>query len=391
MTPLTFAYASRPNLDAYLDEWRAKYNVELRQETWATLWDSLRDSIFARRGIEVSEIGTTWLTRLVGMNAIRPFEPQEVQYIAGRDAFSPAIWQNSQIEGDKRIWSIPLTLDARVIYYWPDMLETAGLDGKTAFQSPEQLQVTLDALCSQAETPWGVTTHLDTLNVQYIATWVWKAGGDFVTADGRKTCFTEPKALQAIEQFYKLYAYMPQQAAPIHTDQLINLFIQRRIAAVMSGPWFTERLRSHLHGSPALAQIRTTLPPGPTFLGGTNLVMLSHTPASSERSAIELIKRLVSRSTQEQFYDSFGMLPVRSDVISNVLASDDPLSSCYMNASLYGRSYPSVVRWGLIEERLVEDFAAIWVDIQTSQRPAKDIIHERLERAAQSLDLVLAQ
>ncbi len=390
MPPVSFAYTSRPRLDEFLEEWATTHSVELRQETWSTLWDSLRDAIFARHGIEVSEIGTTWLTRLVGMNAIRPFQPQEVQYIVGRDAFSPAIWQNSQVDGDKRIWSIPLTLDARVIYYWSDMLEAVGLDGETAFQSPEQMPITLDILCSQAETPWGMTTHRETLTVQNAATWIWKAGGDFVATDGRKTRFTEPKALHALEQFYNLYAYMPQQTQPIDTDQIADLFVQRRIAAVMSGPWFTERLRSLLTDSPSVAKIRTTMPPGPTFLGGTNLVMFTHTPASSERNAIELIRWLVSRTTQEQFYGSFGMLPIRSDIVSE-LQQSDPLTAGYSNAISQGRSYPSVLRWGLIEERLVEDLAAIWADVQTSQKPVADILHERLHRAAQSLDMILAQ
>ena len=91
MAPLTFAYATRIGLDGIISEWASKRALELRQETWATLWDSLRDAIFARHGIEVCEIGTTWQPTLVGMNALRLFQANEVAYIGGEKAFAPSV------------------------------------------------------------------------------------------------------------------------------------------------------------------------------------------------------------------------------------------------------------------------------------------------------------
>ncbi len=391
MAPLTFAYGTRIGLDGIISEWASKRALELRQETWATLWDSLRDAIFARHGIEVSEIGTTWQPTLVGMNALRPFQANEVAYIGGEKAFPPSVWKTTQIDGDKRIWSIPWSLDTRVIYYWADMLEAVGLDAATAFSTPEQLTTTLDLLRSQVETPWGINTLRETMTVQNIASWIWQAGGDFVTADGRKTRFTEPQTLHAIEQFYNLYAYMPQQTAPFDTEYLADLFASRRIAAVINGPWFTSHLHQRLSNSESLGLIRAALPPGPPFLGGTNLVILSHTAPSSERAAIELIKWLVSQSAQEQSYKSLGMLPVRPDIFTSELANEDPITACYLEAVHQGRSTSSIFRWGLVEERLVDALSAIWVDVQTTQKPITEIVKDRLQRAAQSLDIILAQ
>ncbi len=391
MSPLTFTFTTRPGLNEFIGEWSAKHDVKPHLETWGTLWDTIRDAAFARYGIEVAEVGTTWMPTLVGMNALRQFQPREVEYIGGEKSFSPPVWKSTHLEDDQRIWSIPWTVDARVIYYWADMLDAVGLDATTAFASPEQMPLSLERLRSQAETPWGITTHCETMTVQNVASWIWCGGGDFVATDGSKTRFTEPQALHSIEQFYSLYDYMPHRSTPIDSDILADLFVERRIAAVMSGPWFTERLHTRLGHSDAFKNIRTTLPPGPPFVGGTNLVVLANTSPSSERSAIELIRWLVSKDVQQRCYEDFGLLPVRSDIFSVALASTDPITIGYMDAVRFGRSYTSILRWGLVEDRLVDVLGAIWADVQTTDKPVKDIIHERLQSAAHSLDRVLAQ
>lgn len=389
MSSLTFAYTTRPVLDDAIADWASKQSVEPRQFYWPDLWNALRDTVFNRRGINVAEIGSTWLPSLVGMNALRPFQPADVNQFGGQNTFSPALWKNAQVEGDQRVWAIPWAFDARVIYYWADMLEAVGLDGTTAFQTPEQMPVTLDALRQQAETPWAVVTTHDTMTAQNIATWIWQAGGDFMTPDGRKTRFAEPVALKAVEQYYDLYAYMPQMSDAYETALIADRFAERKIAAVMSGPWFAETIRMRLSDLRMMDQVHAALPPGPPYLGGSSLVVFAHTPASQERTALRLIKWLVSRETQDQFYDAFAMLPVRADILSAVLESDDPIRACFKSAVLNGRSTPMVKRWGLVEEKLVQTFGDIWADIQTTQQPIADIIHTRLTAAANNLDQVL--
>lgn len=391
MSPLNFTYATRVGFDHLILDWTSKRAIESRHETWATLWDSLRDAIFSRHGIDVCEIGTTWLPTLVGMNALRPFQLREVDYMGSSKAFSPPVWKTTQLAGDKTVWSIPWTLDTRVIYYWSDMLDAAGLDPATAFSTPQQMFTTMDALRGQVETPWAVNTFRETISVQNIASWLWQSGADFVSENGHHTRFAEPHALEAIQRYYDLYAYMPQQSEPFTTDDLADLFTNRRIAAVMNGPWFTGFLHDRLGSSDAFNYVRVALPPGPPFLGGTNLVILSHTSPASERSAIELIKWLVSKDSQEQFYHAFGMLPVRSDVFTDATVSDNPIAATYLEAARAGRPTASIMRWGLVEERLVDAFASIWADIQSSHKSVAESVNARLQRAAQSLDGILAQ
>jgi multiple sugar transport system substrate-binding protein len=380
-------------LQEHLNLWEFADTVQPQSVNWGNQFATLRDAIFQKQGAEVAEIGSTWLGSLVGMNALRPFSPAEVTRMGGANVFFPQVWESAFVLGDRSVWSIPWLCGARVIFYWRDMLEDAGVDLETAFQTPEWTEYTLERLqTSGIATPWAAPTepNLDTLH--HIASWIWEAGGDFLSSDGTTVMLTQRESLQGIHAYFRLHRFVPLSSSLPAGARLFELFVQREVAAIMTGPWDLNTFQQHDLDSAALSLVGVALPPGPPFVGGSNLVVLQHMPARYERTAIDLISQLVSPQVQLEYAQIMGLLPVRMDVLSELEQSGDPKMQMYLHALSSGRTIPNVPLWSVIEERMMDVFGQIWRDIQAQpEADLETIIADHLEPLVKRLNRMLAQ
>jgi ABC-type glycerol-3-phosphate transport system substrate-binding protein len=161
--------APAPFLPDLLEQFHSPCSVT--EMPWANAWEDLSQIASYRSGPDVSEIGTTWLDSLVDADAVRPFSSQEVDTLGGGSAFVPALWQTTSPHAtlNRRVWAIPWLADVRLIFYWRDMLEQAGIDKVTAFQTPERVEETMDRLqASDVETPWGMWTDISYISLHNV-------------------------------------------------------------------------------------------------------------------------------------------------------------------------------------------------------------------------------
>ncbi|MFL7794490.1 MAG: hypothetical protein AB8I69_20275, partial [Anaerolineae bacterium] len=132
---------------------------EIYKMAWEDAWEELAKIGLYRSGPDVSQVGTTWLEGLVASGSVRPFTVGEVNSMGGAAAFFPATWQTVLVPWgqSRKVWAIPWLVDTRVIFYWRDMLEEAGIDETTAFVTPAQVEETMARLQdSGVEIPWGI-------------------------------------------------------------------------------------------------------------------------------------------------------------------------------------------------------------------------------------------
>ncbi len=197
-----------------LKEYENKYgaHTQLQKLTWGSAWAELVHYSIYKTAPDVSEVGSTWIGDLIGMNCLRPFTPAEIASFGGAQAFFPSAW-NSGVSSTGQVWAIPWLIDSRLLYYRRDLLEKAGIDPVTAFQSHAALVNTLQRL-SQAgiEMPWASPTHKTRMSLHNVATWIWGAGGDFVSPDGKRTLFNSPEALKGFEQYFELGRFLSPNA-----------------------------------------------------------------------------------------------------------------------------------------------------------------------------------
>src|SRR3989304_8125482 len=72
----------------------ARVEVNLRVLEWRDAWGELVKVALYGDGPHVSEIGNTWLSEFVSMNALRPFVGMEVSRLGGAQQFLPSAWQS---------------------------------------------------------------------------------------------------------------------------------------------------------------------------------------------------------------------------------------------------------------------------------------------------------
>ncbi|MBN1136398.1 MAG: extracellular solute-binding protein [Anaerolineae bacterium] len=377
----------QPLLDQFETEQRV--HVRLRVLNWDTAWADLLKVALYQYGPDVSEIGSTWLSSFVAMDALQPFIGSGALMAWDPSVFLSSSWQSGMLAqrmGEPALlWAIPWWADTRIVYYRRDLLAQAGVElAQPAFDSPEHLAQTLAQLdAAGVPIPWVVPTHQSRMTVHNVASWVWGAGGDFVTDDGRRVLFERPEAQAGMCAYLSLARFLAEPARGLDDTQSDGLFSQGQAAAAISGPWLLQFALPEV-----IAQVGMACPPGIPFVGGSHLVLWKH--AVHDAAAIKLIRFLTSQHVQSNFGRRAGLLPTRHDVLANPPFSNDPLYQVMAQGLKMGRSFPSVPLWGLVEERLNEVLGHLWADLLADPRlDLEKVVAEHLESLARRLNLTL--
>lgn len=371
-----------------LDEFEAKHHihVKVRRLDWDTAWNDLVKVALYGDGPDISEVGSTWLGDLITMNALHIFEPEEIAALGKASTFLPAAWQGCELAGTSEVCAIPWLVGARLIFYQRELLLRAGLDAATAFATPEKLEDTLLALQAHGiAAPWSVPTgptHTTLLNV---ASWVWAAGGDFISPDGKNVLIAQPHALVGLRNYFALGRFMAPQLRHFSGLEPDSWFLQHTdTAAIISGPWL-----AHSFTPAQRDQIGVTLPPGPPLLGGSHFVIWKH--SRKQDAALKLIRFLSQPERQIAYAQRVGLLPAVAEAVQDKIFSADPFWRAAVQAVHASRAVPVVRAWGLMEDRLSTEFAAVWTELLDA--PAIDLItlfKRRLEPLAKRLNQLLA-
>jgi multiple sugar transport system substrate-binding protein len=193
--------AATEALDRLLLEFEKSYGIKVRLEvipTWSLGWSRLVENALYRSGPDISEAGNTWIGDLAKMEALHPFKLEEVVEITKHARLFENVWKSrvSNDGGAGMLYSIPWTGDSRAVFYRRDLLEKADVDESTAFIDTAHFEKTVSSLKNMGYImPLVLTTLRSSLTIHYIASWIWSAGGDFLSPDGINLAFDQPRAL----------------------------------------------------------------------------------------------------------------------------------------------------------------------------------------------------
>lgn len=365
--------------------------VEVEVIPWRGAWNRIVQIGLYKSGPELSEVGTSWVGDLVGMNSLRQFPSAQVNLTGGPGVFLPPSWRSAILQGsldaaqEGSAWAIPWTIDPRLLYFRTDRLLAAGIDASTAFATPHALAQTLERLEASGDPmPWAVPSKRSRISLHNMASFVWAAGGGFLTPDLRSTAFATPESKTGFVQYLQLARFLHENARGIDDNDIDAKFWQGHSAITLSGPWLMNITPATLRN-----QVERTLSPGVPFVGGTHLVAWQH--LREPRLVNELARFLSSPELLTRVFHPAGMLPARPDVLSQAPFDQDPFNPALATRLLGARSFPSFRLWGLVENRLTDAFAFIWDEILTN--PDVDIfavVSNFLDPLARKLDLTLS-
>ena len=319
-------------LDAFRK--RTRIQVDLKVINWQDGWSELLQIALFRDGPDVSEMGNTWVGDFARMMALRPFTPSEIKQLGGSDAYLRSSWESGIIDEELDVWAVPWLADTRILFYRRDLMKEAGIDEETAFSTHDQLVQTLEQLKEHVKIPWSIPTQQATMTLHHVASWIWGAGGNFFTPDGRKPLFDSPEALIGLEQYFSLEKFISEAERNRNDTESDALFWQGKAATTMSGPWLlseggiSEDIREN---------IGFVSPPGVPFVGGSHLAVWKH--SSRPRESFELVKFLTSEEVQDTYCRAIGLLPSKHEVFSMPTYASNPFFQRMAERLKTGRSF----------------------------------------------------
>jgi multiple sugar transport system substrate-binding protein len=373
-----------------LDQFEAEQGIEVQLEVlpWEGGWSRLMRMALYGGGLDVSEVGSTWIGdfAFTKMDSLFTFNRYDIQSMGGEKNFLPAAWA-SGIPASRarwvssRVWGVPWSADTRAVFYRRDLLEQAGIDVETAFETAEAFEDTVARLqASGVRIPLVLPTLRTRLSVHIMASWVWGAGGSLISRDGRQILFLQSEARKGMTAYFRLGRYLSKGVRIITDHQANELFWQGDAAMTVGGHW----ILTQDWAVPAVTEnVGVALPPGPPFVGGLHLVVWGHT--RHRKQAIELVRFLVSSEETLLLFPIFG-LPPRLDGLSRSPFSDDPRYQMLAEALRKGRSFPTGRMWGQVESLLTDQIPLIWRDVLASADPDLDgILDAHLEKVIRQL------
>ena len=381
-----------------------KVKVNIKRMTWDIAWAELFSYTSLGTGPHVSHIGTTWVSSLARMNALRPFKPDEIAAVGGAWDFVAANWQAGMLPSDRSVWAIPWTAWIYVICYRKDLLEQAKIDPSEAFGTLKSVKDTIQRLAaSSLEIPWvnpqfyvspsQDIRHVTSRDLMHIAaSWIWAAGGDFIDKEGTKVLFNGTHAMEGLKDWLETYRAVPPEYKKLSQRQSLELFRDGRAAAVLTNIYRANLLVKAQDN----ALVRENLGIAPTtdvpWTGGGSFVIWDHVrnDPQQERAAVELIKFLACKEINLRYQCQAGSMPARVDALKETYPEGSPAHQAALWATTKGRGYYTVPAWRRVEHQLSEAIGALVNE--ATENPSVDldsILHTRLDPLAVRLNNTL--
>ncbi len=393
MEEITFSIFDRgrdvPNhIPALLDQFEAEEGIHVRLETipWSMGWARMVEVALYHSGPDVSEIGSTWAGDLTRMEALRSFTQHEIESIAGGEDFFKSVWESVGKSKDdpSAAYSLPWTADVRAVFYRGEILKNAGIDEAEAFKDTDHFEQMLSVLKSKGVAiPLALPTQRTNLTIHNLSSWIWAAGGSFLSPDNLSITFDEPQTLKAINDYYRLSRYLGEASSSLGDYDAYELFYSGKAAVIIGGYWI-------LHSTSMSETVRNDLKvkpmPAVPFVGGNHLVIWNHT--RHDLAALKLLDFLHGEKAANLIYPQFG-LPVRKSTWNNPPFNTEHYQVLKETIEK-GRSFPTGQLWGLVEKRLTDVLGDIWINIlRDGNTDPAVIIDAQLKGLANRLRLTL--
>jgi multiple sugar transport system substrate-binding protein len=374
--PVTIRYyvfssvAESPQMKKFKKSFEAEYpniNVEFEPVPSGRSSDKLLTEIAGGNAPDVAFVDAGFVQSLASRGALADLDG----YIAGSDSVATEDYvegfrNTALLEG--RMYGLPFDGETTGLFYRTDLFDQAGIEGPPA--TWEEFEQTAAALTDPAKKQYGVAIF-STEAAYYWYPWLWQAGGDTLSSDGKDVAFDSPEGVEAAQ----FYVNLAQKYAP--PDYLASdswngrvAFASGKVGMYVAGSWFAGQMLSEfpdIEGKWATAPLPKGDAGCATTLAGDSLVMLGSTKQQDASWLwMEFLSRPENMTTWTIGEPTTTLLPPRASLLeSDQLAKDKPFLQGF--ADDMGCAVTSTVeqpKWGEVEQVLNEKLGeAMYGDI----------------------------
>lgn len=368
-------------------------DVNLKRMEWGNAWQQLIAIATQGHGADISHVGSTWVSSLMTMNAVRPLPNQLISKIGSEQAFVHSTWTNVTSEDDRNVYGIPLSAYVYIVAYRKDLLEQAGLNGRTAFATPQALEDSVKKLqaLNAVDNAWlmPVVPHPFNDLVHMAASWIWSSGGHIMDNRGKQVVFNSPAALEGLKSFLGLLRKVPNSGF-LGSDECMQALIEGKAAAVVTD---ARALFTAIQNKvPNIENISAASLMSIPWSGGGSVVVWRHTHGYPDRleASYKLAEFLTRKQTMLELANNSYTLPSRTDALDALFPPDHALRPVMLQLISTGRSYRPIALWHRIEHQFgVELGAAAKELIQNPNADLDTTVTRTMNSLAERLNLTL--
>lgn len=380
--------------------------IEFSVLSWSQAWQRIIAAVKSKQTPDIFQIGNTWIGTLAALHALLNIADR-VSKDKFKEKFVSSTWASCESKVLEGVYAIPWFVDVRVLYYRKDALKKKGLSELclSTWESFERTCGQINGLELEGGqiAALGVPVLKDQGLVHSVASWLWSAGGDFLSSDGKRATFHNREAFEGIRFYFNLiqkgYAPLPDKAFTGGTVADF-FFLHKFYGFIFEGSWATSvylpnffDVSSSANKSSAKEEYGITLvPSGPagrfTFCGGSNLAISNFSTHPDE--SWEFIKFLTSDESQLRHCEAIGMLPSVAEALGTLFKQETPDSKILKDSyQKFGRGYPQVPLWASIEMILADEFYNV-IGLIKAKQYSEARLAERMNKAAERVNYLLS-
>ncbi|MGI5500066.1 ABC transporter substrate-binding protein [Lentzea sp. CA-135723] len=218
---------------------------------------------------------------------------------AGRDA--------STVDG--KIYGVPALVDNLSLVYHKKLFDDAGIAHPTSSWTWDEFRAAARKLTADGRFGWAYVNDGTEDTVWRFLALLWQAGGDLLSADGKKSAFASDAGLQAMQLLKDMAVTDKSVYLDAGDQQYLNLFNSGRIGMLWTGPWdlgaINDDVAYGVEFLPGKVSHATIAGPDTFVVFGEN----------GRKNAVPFLKWLLSAEIHLEFAMETGHLPIRQSEV----------------------------------------------------------------------------
>lgn len=323
--PVTITYAGwvsdsplTKQLKKEFEKLHPNITVELQQVPSGQAREKYLTQIAGATTPDVGFMDASWVEEFASRGALLNLDA----YIAGSEDIKPDDYVGgfkTSVLIENSMFGLPYSGETTGLFYRKDLFQQAGIEQPPA--TWEELEQTAAQLTDPANKTYGFAVFAPEA-AYYWYPFLWAAGGELLSEDGKDVAFDSPEGKRAAEFYVRLSKYTPPDYLGADSWSARVAFATGKVAMYTAGAWFGGQMKTEfpqINGKWATAP----LPEGPegcaTHLAGDALAIFEDTEhADAAWLWIEFLSREDNLKAYTYGQKTSTLLPPRQSLL------DDP-------------------------------------------------------------------